>query len=604
MEAADDTSLYFDNVAVGDADAFTGAYSLMSGTSMAAPAVAGCLGVIARDEPENASLTDAELAETARERAAKLMAAVDYDDSLSDLCRTGGRVNLHGQTEFTRKAPLIGRAQAENRILTLAGRFFGSKGTLAIDGTEVPARIWEDERIEADLQSLSNGSHVVTVTNEEGAVNRAVFSFSVPDAEGRMLFEESHSLPIDDPAFTATMSDRIYGPSILSGGKFYVMALQAKYNCPQGFWCCDLSKDTWSPVSMPERFAAGQVPFSSFASVKDTLYLYGDVEYEDEDGTTMNRSCLWRYDSGNDSWEQLQVLMPTGAAGICELGDELFIVGGNIFGDVKLEGAPADENGGYMSGFYKVDLEGGKLIRVGGDYRGDNADAEMKVVSSNDKLYIYYRIDDVSYAIEPGHETEIPQKPKYGEVVSDGVFLRASYDPEQNTMTVEDITSVLDESLGGELRTEYEYKKGVDSPANHFTIAGLEDGVAIIGSNTPGEDVHILYDTAEKAQLYERASCYHKTFNPIAAYGDGKLYVIGYNATEPDVMYFRSDTITPQAAAENSGASDGSTGSGAGAGTGSDSGVDGRMIGLGAVGLAAVLAATFLRIRKKGNRGA
>lgn len=164
-------------------------------------------------------------------------------------------------------------------------------------------------------------------------------------------------------------------------------------------------------------------------------------------------------------------------------------------------------------------------------------------------------------------------------------------------MEVEDITSVLDESLGGELRTEYEYKKGVDSPADHFTIAGLEDGVAIIGSNTPGEDVHILYDTAEKAQLYERAACYHKAFNPIAAYGDGKLYVIGYNATEPDVMFFRSDTIRPQAA-DNSGAPYGSTRAGVG------SGVDGRMIGLGAIGLAAVLAATLLRIRKKGNRGA
>ena len=602
LEVADDTSLYIDNVAVGDADAFTGAYLLMSGTSMAAPAVAGCLGVIAKDEPENASLTDAELAQAARERAAKLMAAVDYDESLSGYCRTGGRVNLHGQTEFTRKAPLIGRAQAENRVLKLAGWYFGSKGTLAIDGTEIPVRVWEDEQIEADIQSLSNGSHVVTVTNEEGAVSRAVFSFSVPDAEGRMLFEESHSLPIDDPAFVATMSDRIYGPSIISGGKLYVMTMQAKYNCAQGFWCYDLSKDKWAPVSMPERFATGQLPFSSFASVKDTLYLYGSVEYEDEDGTTLSRSCLWRYDTGSDSWEQLQVLMPTGAAGICELGDELFVIGGNIFDDVKLEGTPAGEDGGYMSGFYKVDLERDKLIRVGGDYRGENADSEMKVVSSNDKLYIYYRIEDVSYAIEPGQETKISQKPKYGEVVSDGVFLRASYDPEKNAMVMEDITPVLDASLGGELRTEYEYKKGVDSPAEHFTIAGLENGVAIVGSNTPGADVHILYDTAEKAQLYERASCYHKAFNPIAAYDDGKLYVIGYNATEPDVMYFRSDTIRPQAAADNSGAAYSSTGAGSGAGV--DSGVDGRMIGLSAIGLAAVLAATLLQIRKKGNRGA
>ena len=158
LEAADDTSLYIDNVAVGDADAFTGAYLLMSGTSMAAPAVAGCLGVIAKDEPENASLTDAELAQAARERAAKLMAAVDYDDSLSGLCRTGGRVNLHGQTQFTRKAPLISRAQAENRVLKLAGWYFGSKGTLAIDGTELTENLTK-------IELLCDGVVVETVEN-------------------------------------------------------------------------------------------------------------------------------------------------------------------------------------------------------------------------------------------------------------------------------------------------------------------------------------------------------------------------------------------------------------------------------------------------------
>ena len=127
-EAGKDTALYIDNAAVGDQEAYTGAYMVMSGTSMAAPAVTGCLGVIAKDEPESASMTDAEREQAARERAAKLLAAVDYDDSLSKLCRTGGRVNLHGRTEFVRRAPLITRAEVEEQMLHLEGWYFGQKG--------------------------------------------------------------------------------------------------------------------------------------------------------------------------------------------------------------------------------------------------------------------------------------------------------------------------------------------------------------------------------------------------------------------------------------------------------------------------------------------
>ena len=79
-----------------------------------------------------------------------------------------------------------------------------------------------------------------------------------------MLFEESHSLPIDNPAFTATMRDRIYGSSIISAGKLYVMTLQAKYNYPQSFWCYDISKDSWAQVTMPEHFAMGRLPSPPF----------------------------------------------------------------------------------------------------------------------------------------------------------------------------------------------------------------------------------------------------------------------------------------------------------------------------------------------------
>ena len=90
---------------------------------------------------------------------------------------------------------------------------------------------------------------------------------------------------------------------------------------------------------------------------------------------------------------------------------------------------------------------------------------------------------------------------------------------------------------------EIDKQNAGDEPAEHFAITGLNDGVAIIGSGTPGEDVHIIYDDGNEAGLYDRASCFHKAFNPIAVSYKGELYVIGYNTIEPDVMYFRSDPV-------------------------------------------------------------
>ena len=129
------------------------------------------------------------------------------------------------------------------------------------------------------------------------------------------------------------------------------------------------------------------------------------------------------------------------------------------------------------------------------------------------------------------------------ELTAGGVLLRAAYDESQNRITSEDMTRALEDALGPDLRTAFDKQNAGDEPAEHFAITGIEDGLAIIGSGTPGEDVHILYDTDSEAVLYDKASSYHKAFDPMAVFYDGKLYVIGYNTTEPDVMYFRSDTV-------------------------------------------------------------
>ena len=587
-EITQDTTLYFDNAAVGDADAYTGAYMFMSGTSMAAPAVTGCLGVIAKDEPANASLSEEELMEAARGRAAKLLAAVDYDEALSGLCSTGGRVNLHGQTDFARKAPLISKAQVEDRGLEMSGWYFGQEGTLAIDGVEIETQTWQDNIITADIRALPNGSHVAAVTNADGAVNRAVFSTSSQDAEGRMLFERSHSVPVFYPEFIADQSHRIYGPMAISGGKIYTITNTAKYKIAQAIWCYDIEEDNWARLSLPEGCDPQSIRDGAFASLRDRLYLYGIHHSTDESGLDVSSGCLWRYEPYGDFWEQLEIPLPDNAEGICALGDELFVVGGSVY-DMQLEGAPADSDGAYNAGFYKADLARGALVRVGGKLPEDAAMVNTKVAAGKDRMYIYAEIDE-SYYDDTG---ETPASgAEYSKTVSGGVLYRVAYDDAENKISFEDLTGTLNETLGDDLRTEYEYKMRADTPGEHFAIAGLDTGVAIIGSSVNGEDVHIIYDTDEKAVLYDRATCYHKAFDPIAVSDGRRLYVIGYNGTEPDVMYFRSQEITPQAAANESGEPEG-------AGGVSGGGIDPTVIGGVTIGLFAAAVLLLTGMRKK-----
>jgi hypothetical protein len=272
------------------------------------------------------------------------------------------------------------------------------------------------------------------------------------------------------------------------------------------------------------------------------------------------------------------------------LGEDIFLAGGSIF-NVKLEGAPANEEGNYESGFYKVDLAGGELIRVGGDFPANLTTLNMKLAASKDKIYMFMPIEIPEEApVEAGggaQETTLEKETH--RTVSDGAFLRVTYDASHNEMTMQDLTDTFNEVLGEDLRTEYEYKSGGDTPGEHFAIAGLDDGVAIIGSSVSGEDVHILYDTEDKASLYDRASSYHKAFDPIATFSGGTLYVIGYNPTEPDVMYFRSDTVKPQTEADGSGAGQGD----------SDGTNFQKYIGWGTIGLFALAVIVLSLTRKK-----
>ena len=522
----DNTTLYIDNVSLGNANAFTGAYETMPGTSMAAPAVASCLAVIAKDEaPNTESTDDAALELRARERKAKLLASVDYDNDLSTLCRTGGRVNMEKYVAKPSKlAPLPQYATAEGGVLTITGWFFGeSAGALEIDGAVVPPKSWGAEKITADVSSLSNGSHVAEITNVDGAVSRIVFAHSdeSPSAVGTPLYENTLAIPTSFPGHENDA--RIYGPMAGCGGSIYAQTASAGNVAPEALWRYDIAKGEWSRHALPAGYSpetyVGTEPSwnapnsGGLVAYRDTLYLVGDYVQGEE-----KIERLWQYDAEKDSWWAIDMKLPSSCGALCVVDGDLLFVGGTYsftFSDIEnVCAVRVDVDNRKLTPIKAKTAEQAKLMEGG---------QNQVAVASSGKIYEYQLISD-------------------GESQTTHGFFRLTYDRASDTMAIEDLSAAY-AKVGPALENSAE----MVSKKAHVAIAGLPDGVAIIGvaknedgSYAIGQDTHVIYDDANEAGALERTSSYHRAFDPMATFYEGVLYVAGQNATEPDAMYFRS----------------------------------------------------------------
>lgn len=495
-----------DDIALADEEAATGAYTYLNGTSMAAPCVTACLGILAKDEPESASLSESELKMEALERAARLLASVDYDEDLAPYCRTGGRVNLRGQTAFTKKAPLITEARTEGNVLKLTGYFFGEEGKLLVDGEEIAAAAWSDEEITAGLGGLANGSHVAKVINPDEAVMQVIFSLSVADADGdssaagnKALFENTLPLPLAHPDFVTERTDGFYGSMAALDDALYILSGDCN-GISQGMWRYDISEGQWFHCrALPEELAGMSIENNSLAAADGKIFVYVCRK-----GLETVDAQLWSYDPGMDEWTACRVEGLREDGGILAFDGRLLFAARLpwFFDEEEPEVEPAI--------FNFIDLEEGTLVPAEGTIREDAGSFQEFVLSAGgDQLYMFGTIDgDEGFA---------------------GLFLtRYTYDSQQNAFEAEDISSSLDEIL---------------EDRKNCAFAGLPDGLALITPEKAGSDTWILKNDASSFEEYKRTSCYHTPFAPAASYADGTLYVMAMNTTEPDVLYFRSTRI-------------------------------------------------------------
>ena len=525
VKAGDNTKLCVDNVALGNADAYAGAYQTMSGTSMSAPVVAGCLAVIAKGERESAQLTEDERELQARERAAKLLASVEYDEDLGTLCRTGGRVNLAQNPGFTKKAPLLYRADSDGSTLTIRGCFFGTGGTLAVDDESAAVSSWEDGTITADVSSLGNGSHVAKVVTADGCVMRIVFAQSEgPKAapnDTLPLYENTHAVPVSASGFEK--DDCLYGPLVGCGGYMFAQAATTGNHAAQDFWRYSIATDTWSKHDLPQGYGTPANPGAPYSipalnkggmvAYHNMLYLVGARRAEtgnDYIGT------LWKYDIDKDAWEIVDLQIPA-ACSLVVMGDDLLAIGGSY------EGIFQGDDAGVRAA--KIDVDGRRLTPIAGAELLDGN--QPRAVATSSKIYVYEEVRDATTGRDATR------------------FSRLTYNKGAAKLDVEDLTDAFNATGLVADTSKRTYGAGA-----HVALAGLPDGVALVGaamkddgSYALGQDTRVIYDDANEATAFDRTSSYYRPFDPMATYYDGKLYVVAQSVTESEGMYFRSTQI-------------------------------------------------------------
>ena len=158
-------------------------YKYDSGTSMATPAVAGELAVLAAAFPND----------SAEKRAARVMAGANLQSGFTDLCITGGLANVKNSLDESTYTPVINDLTTYWDGLHLKGFFLGEKNNLVVtikegdltfttaDGSLSVKEVKDldnggQEAVLSMPQALKAGEVTVTVTNKAAAAGRTDYT--------------------------------------------------------------------------------------------------------------------------------------------------------------------------------------------------------------------------------------------------------------------------------------------------------------------------------------------------------------------------------------------------------------------------------------------
>ena len=495
-------SIYLDSVGIGTQ---TVPYRILSGTSMACPAVSGGAAVIASRYPE---ARGEELVKLVKSSVRKM-------PSLYGKTQTGGILDLSVDvgSESPEAGPVITSASVKGKTVTLNGSHFGIKaGTAAIKkmtpgtaGEKQSASVssWSDSKVVLKLKKDFKGiAQVSIMAKASGKTDLYTWFVSKSDwVYGQDLpFDKETGKPFD---FDAGGDMEAGGLFQAIGGKLYYLPTVTKVEVEpanKALMAYDTAAEKWTscadlPVWMEN---------TSSAVHDGKLIVKGDVMEEKENIPYSAKDpdiAVYAYDPATDTWASCSAADVFHEDTIISDGDELLLVGC----------AKRDKNSDVVSIVRKYDIASGagKIVA-----ELLNKFVNPQAAVSDGVLYIY---DIEQYILESVGL-------KGGTVRWDKVLSLPFYDGQQNPPP---------------------YENRVDQSRKNAALVPVYGGILFIGPAAAdgSSDTFLLKTGTDRFTACPRRVSEDNLQTLTAAASGGRIYVIGSSVLESGGRLFRSETF-------------------------------------------------------------
>ena len=313
----DEATLHVDTVGVGYG---THPYGFLSGTSMATPATTGAFALLrAVHSDENPLRT-----------SARIVGGATDDARLTDLCSTGGRVDV--ARADADPDPVLASASCGDGELVLNGWFLGDGGQVTVGGASARIVSWtadtltEPGTVVVEVPDGIAGSQNVVLTRDDGATGW----MSALIAERMTDFTE---LPLPDFAEYQVAES---GSLAYWDGDVYLETVSIPEDSYLlDYYRYDTATRTWEHVGTIDTGSKNAGSASGLAVAGDQLYRFRNdgQRLVDNAGSTM---VLHRFDRDADAFdpEPVELSMPVGTAhAVAAWGDRLIVIADDAKGE-------------------------------------------------------------------------------------------------------------------------------------------------------------------------------------------------------------------------------------------------------------------------------
>ena len=512
------SDFYLDDIALGSAGTH---WTLVEGTSMATPEVAGAAAVVAKRQQDGGQQLSG--AASALYRANYLRAHISPMESADGTCRQGGMVNLSvAESETT---PVVNSIAQENgRKLTITGAYFGeTAGSVTLGGTACTVDSWANDKVCVTVPaSVGAGELTLQVKKANGKVGASKLAYEATDVT---VFPQKYAGPA--PSENLSYLTGTYGTSVgttlgslqVTDDSAYVLFVSGREGASFILYRYRFANGTYTKVAEFAEDASGVA--AQMALVGTSLYVY--VTETDEDGTPVSVS-MYRLDTATQKLTTLDVTALNNAgcwlsAGLVNCDGTLMLVGGmNTDCEITTENNVAQ---------LAVSANGAVTCKVVGSYNVALEEDDESYGVINPQLTVFggkiYAAGGSSGSWESF-------------MVPDAALTILSAG-ENGTWTCEDATSMLPEGL----YTSYSYAQ----PS--FGLTSTSEGVFLVGATVNDEDgVRSVNDTYVLRPGATSFTAWDKVFNlgcsifTLAASRNNVIYALTTSKFNPSTsgIYF------------------------------------------------------------------